>query len=397
VRRDHLSGPVLARLEKLPAPYQAHYGVVPLSPPEGPVSLSTALPRLREASQAIAKVTALADELRDPYILSRVLSRREAVSSSAIEGTNSTLDELLSVEEGDDASTEAAAQVRDYARVLESLLPQARERGHAIFTMDLIKGLHSAVMQGDSSYQDKPGEFREIVVWIGGSGNIANSTYNSSPPSRIHESVEDSVRYLRCEGMQTVSQNLIARMAIAHAHFEAVHPFRDGNGRVGRLLLPLMMAAEGQVPLYLSPYIAANKPDYYAALKAAQQRLDWDTCIGFIADAVVATTNELLSTREALSKLIVVWQRRGKFRKMSAAANALPLLAHYPVVTITRLGKLLDVSFPAARSAVNKLVSLGILTERTGYQRNRAFMSREALSIINRPFGATPSLPGEAI
>jgi cell filamentation protein, protein adenylyltransferase len=397
VRRDDLSGPVRARLERLPAPYQAHYGVVPLPPPEEPVHLSAALPRLREASNAIAKVNALAEELKDPFILSRVLPRREAVSSSAIEGTNSTLDELLTIEEGDDAATEAAAQVRDYATVLEALLPRAREQGNSIFTVELIEDLHRAVMKGDSAYQDRPGAFRTVVVWIGGRGDIANSTYNSTPPSRIRETIEEQVRYLKGEDLQVVNQHLVTRMAIAHAHFEAVHPFRDGNGRVGRLLLPLMMAAEGQIPLYLSPYIEVHKADYYAALKAAQQRLDWDTCVGFVADAVVATTSELLGTRDALRKLSAIWQERGRFRKNSAAGNALPLLAHYPVVTITRLAKLLRVSFPAARSAIHKLTSLHILTERTGYQRNRVFASPEALAIINRPFGTPPVVPGETL
>src|ERR1700674_4397385 len=121
-------------------------------------------------------------------------------------------------------------------------------------------------------------------------------------------------------------------MAVAHAHFEAVHPFRDGNGRVGRLLLPLMMAAEGHIPLYLSPYIEANKVAYYASLKAAQQRLDWHEAIGFLADAIVGTTHELLATRDALAALRDRWRERRKFRRGSAALEALDVLPHYPVL-----------------------------------------------------------------
>jgi Fic family protein len=185
------------------------------------------------------------------------------------------------------------------------------------------------------------------------------------------------------------------RMAIGHAHFEAVHPFRDGNGRVGRLLLPLMMAAEGQVPLYLSPFIEANKSDYYEALKAVQQRLDWNAAVGLVADAVTGTVNELMTTRDALTQLRSAWQRRGKLRKHSAALNALDILPHYPAITITRLAQVIGVSFPAARAAINKLTSMGILREKTGYQRNRIFVSPEALTVINRPFGAPAILPAE--
>lgn len=395
MRRSDLSGAVRQRLTKLPEPYSAHYGVVPLPPPEEPVLLTSALPTLRAASDAVARVSTLAAELEDPFILSRILPRREAVSSSAIEGTNSTLDELLRVEETEGAASDAARQVRDYAIALDALLPRARRQGHGFFQPAVVEELHRAVMKSDTAYQDRPGALREAVVWIGGRGNISNSTYNPTPPANIAASLVDSMTYLRCEGMQGVSQHLIVRMAIGHAHFEAVHPFRDGNGRVGRLLLPLMMAAEGQVPLYLSPYIEANRMDYYAALKAAQQRLDWDAVVGFVARAVIGTVDELMATRDSLTQLRRAWQGRGRFRRNSAASNALGVVPHYPVLTIDRLRRLLGVSFPAARAAIAHLMSLGILEERTGYRRNRIFASPEALAIINRPFGDPPGLPAD--
>jgi Fic family protein len=237
-----------------------------------------------------------------------------------------------------------------------------------------------------------PGELRSRVVWIGGR-DIAYSTYNPTPPDDIAACLEETMRYLRCEGMQAMQQGLIVRMAVAHAHFEALHPFRDGNGRVGRLLLPLMMAAEGHAPLYLSSYIEAHKAAYYASLKAAQQRLEWHEAVGFVADAIVGTVNELLATRAALSTLRDLWRARRKFRRESAALRAIDVLPHYPVLTIRRLADILDVSIPSATQAIGQLVEAGILGERTGYVRNRVFAATEALSIINRPFGETPILP----
>lgn len=398
MRRGDLSGPVLRQLRKLPKPYDAHYGVVPLPPPNEAIALPTALPRLRAATAALARVATLAAELKDPFIVSRILSRREALSSSAIEGTNSTLDELLNVEEHEDGSavSDATAQVRDYATVLEALVPRAAALGPAVFDVALVRDLHRTVMKSDSSYPEKPGALRKHVVWIGGGGHIANSTYNPPPPADIAQTLAQSIQYLCCEGLEAVNQHLVTRMAIAHAHFEAVHPFRDGNGRVGRLLLPLMMAADGQTPLYLSSYIEAHKEEYYAALKAAQQRLDWDRCVAFFSDAVTNTVSELVVTRDALAKLSGIWEARQKFRRGSAALRALSVLPHYPVVTTKRLMALLDVSQPVALDATNRLVALGILQERTGYQRNRIFVSPEALTVINRPFGAPPVLPGDA-
>ena len=346
------------------------------------------------ADAALARVDTLAAELKDPYLISRILPRREAVSSSSIEGTNSTLDELLSIEETDAEQSDAAVQVRDYATALDNFVPRARAQKHKIFTIDLVQDLHRTVMAGDTAYKDKPGQLRNVVVWIGGT-NISYSTYNPTPPEDIPECLEQAMDYMRFEGMPQVNQGFILRMAIAHSHFEAVHPFRDGDGRVGRLLLPLMMAAENHTPLYLSPYIETHKSDYYASLKAAQQRLEWHEPAGFLADAIVGTADELLATRDALAALTKVWRQRRKFRRGSAATRALDILPHYPVLTIKRLAEILDVSFPAAAQAVDLLVDGGMLTERTGYVRNRVFIAAEALSIINRPFGEVPILPDD--
>jgi Fic family protein len=394
LKRDDLTNAVRERLKRLPAPQDSHYGVVPLPPPEEGVAVVPVLARLRAADAALVRIETLAAELKDPYLISRILPRREAVSSSAIEGTNSTLDELLSGEESEDSQQdEAAVQVRDYALALDDFLPRAKKEKLEIFTSGLVQDLHRAVMRGDADYEDKPGDLRQIVVWIGGRGDIAYSTYNPTPPADIASCLEDTMKYMRCEGMQAMYQNFIVRMAVAHAHFEAVHPFRDGNGRVGRLLLPLMMAAEGMMPIYLSSYIEAHKNVYYESLKAAQQRLEWHEAVGFMADAIVGTTDELLKTRDALSTLGNLWRERRKFRQGSASLRALDVLPHYPVLTVRRLASLLGITVPAASQAVDQLVENKILEERTGYARNRVFAAPEALSIINRPFGEDPILP----
>lgn len=393
MRRDDLSHAVRERLKRLPQPYANHYGVVPLPPPEDAIPLGEIAASHRRASEALARVKLLADEFHDPFVVSRLLRRREAVSSSSIEGTNSTLDELLSVEEtGTEEARNAALQVRDYALILEALIPEAAHRGPGIFDRGLIERLHRESMKSDPHYRHVPGELRTTVVWIGGVRDIAYSTYNPAPPDAVPACLDDTLSYLRGEGMQVMAQSLVTRMAVAHAHFESVHPFLDGNGRTGRLLLPLMMAAEGQPPLYLSPYIEAHKAEYYASLKGAQQRLDWPGAIAFMSDAVVGTVDELLVTRKVLKDLEAEWATRRRFRARSAALRSLDLLASYPVLTATRLAGLLDVSFPAAMTAIDQLLDAGILQERTGYRRNRVFIAPEVLTIINRPFGEEPAI-----
>lgn len=195
---------------------------------------------------------------------------------------------------------------------------------------------------------------------------------------------------MRGDGYEAVHSSILVRMAVAHSHFEAVHPFRDGNGRVGRLLLPLMVAAEGHAPLYLSPYIKSNRTAYSSALKASQQKHDWQEMIGFVADAVTGTVAELLTTRRALAELDANWRQRRSFRAGSASLRALSLLVDYPVVTIGRLASKLEVSWAQASAAASQLVDIGILCERTGYSRNRLFAATEVLDLINRPFGVEP-------
>jgi len=393
MRRADLTPALQATLVRLPPPHQNAFGVVPPRPPESSIALGEVSNRHLAAERAMATVEAYAATLHDPYIVSRILTLQEAVSSSAIEGTHSTLDELLAAEETQDEGARTSVKlVRRYAIALESYVKRAAQLGPEIFTQRLVRNIHRRVMRDDPDYPDTAGDLRTRTVWIGGL-DIAYSTFNPPPADRVAGCLSDNVAYMRTEGLHAQQQSLLTRMAIAHAHFEAVHPFRDGNGRVGRLLLPMMMAAEGRTPLYLSAYIEAKKTDYYAALKAAQQQEDWAAMVGFLADAVVGSTRELMATRKALERLEAAWRTRRRFRAGSSSLGALALLPQYPVLTIGRLAELLQVSFPAASKAINQLRDIGVLQEQTGHSRNQMFSAPEALSILNRPFGAEPLEP----
>jgi Fic family protein len=201
MKRDDLTPAVRERLKRLPEPHASHYGVVPLPPPEHSITLQSALAAHRQALDMIARVDALAAELQDPYLVSRLLSRREAVTSSSIEGTNSTLDELLTIEEDSGTARDAARQVRDYVVALERFIPEAAAQEHGLFTADLFYALHAEAMRRDPDYPDQPGQLRSTVVWIGGQGQIAYSTFNPPPPADVPACLADTARYMRCEGM----------------------------------------------------------------------------------------------------------------------------------------------------------------------------------------------------
>jgi Fic family protein len=340
------------------------------------------------------KADRIASSLPSHFLLSRILVRQEAVNSSSIEGTHSTLDSVLEAEEiGEETETDSNTKlVRDYAISLEHALACVERDQRLGFSLELIKSLHRNLMAHDPEYEDVPGELRTRVVWVGSRG-IEHSVYNPAPPSRVSECLEDQIAYLRTDGMQQVKQSIIVRIAVAHAHFEAVHPFRDGNGRLGRLLIPLILSADDHAPLYLSPYIHANKTRYSDGLKAAQQRLDYAPLVNLLSDAIIASVREAEQSIEALRNLKVIWSTRRKIRKNSAADKALDLLSGFPVITAKRLAEHLGITFAAANRGISQLVAANILSEGTGNRRNRIFIARDVLRIYNRPFGDEPELP----
>ena len=392
MNRNHLTNGVRERLKRYPKPWDSHYGVVPLPPTEEPVTLGAARAALEAAIASIGRADALRKTYPNHFLLSRVLVRQEAVTSSAIEGTHSTLDHLLEMEESEDEADADGRQVRSYAWALERAISQIERNRHDGFSVGLIRDLQREVVKDDPDYRYEPGKIRDHVVWIGGT-HIARSIYNPTPPADISTCLAQHIDYLRCTGLQQVSQSFVARMAVAHAHFEAIHPFPNGNGRTGRLLLPLMMAAEGHTPLYLAPFISVNRPAYMDGLRAAQQRLEYAPLVEVLSRAIVATVDMAEAAHSDLFHLYVDWTNRHAWRKNSTARRALDLLVGFPVVTIRRLASELSVSAQAASVAAHQLVEAKVLTEKTGYRRNRVFVASEVLRVYNRTFSDETTQP----
>lgn len=395
MKREHLAGGVREQLRRYPPPFESHYGVVPVPPPEGIVTLGSAQAANRAAIEAIGRANALAESYPNHLLLSRVLVREEAVTSSAIEGTHSTLDQILEDEatfdpadtgDSEEHHKSERRQVKNYALVLERVLRDVERNRYDALSVGLIRDLQREVVKDDPSYKYLPGEVRSNVVWIGGGGHIANSIYNPAPPDSVSSCLTDHVSYLRCDGLQQLNQSIIVRMAIAHAHFEAVHPFPDGNGRVGRLLLPLMLAADGHTPLYVASYLSQNRPAYMDGLKAAQQRLEYAPLIEVMALAVSSAVQRAELAHQSIQALATDWQARRKWRKNSTPYRALELLQSNPVVTAKSLAVAMSVSQQAANEAIKLLVETKVLRERKGYKRNRVFAAVEVLQIFS---GAT--------
>lgn len=391
MRSSDLSEDVRARLKHYPAPHAAHRGVVPAPPTRGPVAMGgpDIGQRVLEAERVLARLTAQFQSSDNAFALTRILERQEVVSSSSIEGTYSTLDALLEMEENGDGAEETV-EIRGATLGLNYGLDKVRAAGMNAFDVAMVCGIHEQLGRHIPGYRGVPGQLRDQVVWIGGRGDPSTSTWNPPPPDDVPTCLNDTLAYMRHAPEDVSHFAVIVRAAIAHAHFEGVHPFLDGNGRIGRLLIPLFFAAEGHVPLYLSPWIEAHKTDYYTALKDAQQRLDHTGMIDVLARAVIGTEAEFNVTMGAVTALENEWSNI-KLRRNSAAHKALPLLKSYPVLRAGTLADLIEVSFKAASDGLAKLVEAGVMVEKTGYARNRIFTAPSMLAILMRPFGEDPN------
>lgn len=381
MKRSDLSPAHQQRL--VPVPERS--GAFALVPPPTPslVPLAGIEHEVLKAHEALGCVRQLASDLPNADLIARTLDRREAVRSSQIEGTRTELDELFEYEAtGDDEGLPSDVRVTfNYVRALDIGLQAVRQVGTAAITTGLIQQLHRSLMDGVKDYRDAPGEFRTVQNWIG-SGNIYDASLVPPPPDQVNPCLDDLMGLLQYvpDGVAVVS--IIVRLAIAHAQFEAIHPFRDGNGRVGRLLMPIMLAAEGYPAVYLAGYLKANQRSYYDTLLAAQTRGAWQAWVGFLARGVVESCTEVAAMTRRLLALRDGWRQQvSSLREDATGRKLVEILLGRPVVTANLVKQQLGVSFPAANTAITQLVGLGIL-QASERRRNRVFVADQVVALL---------------
>ncbi len=405
MRRDELAGSLrqpytqqrglgVEKIDK--SGYENVWFVVPPKPPVAIVE-KLDLVLVRDAIQAIQTRTSLstADEIQKT--LAYLLVRREAVSSSRMEGTWSTVDEVLSPAISS-ADRSATAAVRGYANALAHGVEAVQIAGLVATTPALLCKLHTHVMQKDPGFAGVAGRLRTpgqpgAIVQIGSFGRKEDSIYNPAPPHHVARCLDAVLGWMSDEsvlepGDAGMGLSLPVRMAVGHAHFEAVHPFNDGNGRIGRILWALQMVAAGKLPLYLSSYVETERAEYGEALQEAQKKLKYRRIIEFVCRSVIASSAEEGETQQALCDLPAEWLRRGKFRRGSSAERALTLLLRMPLLTIKAMANELEVSVQAASDGIRRLEKACVVRDRSGHGRRRVYAAEEVISVLARPFGA---------
>lgn len=351
-------------------------------PPDPPLDLSAGLGGLLErASGSLGRLDGLSRSL-DPDRLLYMYVRKEAVLSSQIEGTQSTLTELLEYENSD-APGVPLEDVREVSRYVSALRFAVEQLDNgAPLSLRLIRDTHGVLMSGGRGGKQAPGEFRRTQNWIGGT-RPGTARFVPPPPHELMRVLGDLEKFIG-EGNATP----IVKAGLAHAQFETIHPFLDGNGRLGRLLITMILCAEGALSqpfLYLSLYFRQHRDDYYAALQRVRSEGDWEGWMAYYLEGIDWTARQTTETTMQLLDLF----RSDRERVLTAARGKAMLrvyeqLQQRVIVSVRRTAEQLSVSIPTATTALKALEEMGIVREITGRKYGRLFAYDRQLEILNR-------------
>jgi cell filamentation protein, protein adenylyltransferase len=345
-------------------------------PPQPPVALSGKLQGLLSgADRALGRLDGAVFTLPNSDLFVLMYVRKEAVLSSQIEGTQSSLQDLLAAEAklADATRPDDVGEVINYVRAMNHGLKRLAELPVSV---RLIREIHAEVMRGARGGNLQPGELRRSQNWIGPAGaGLNEASFVPPPPEAVPEALGDLERFFHGESPLPP----LVKIALAHAQFETIHPFLDGNGRVGRLLITFLLTEGGilhKPVLYLSHYFRRYRQAYYEHLQAVRDQGAWEEWLAFFLTGVSEVAREATLTARCILELREKHRAAITDRLGRAAGNGhkvLESLYKRPIVSVAEVQKLTKTTFPAANTLVARLSGLGILKEMTGQARNRRF------------------------
>lgn len=371
------------RWEKQAGP-ELYYSFVPAPlPPKPPIQYDERLQALTEkAGKALGRLDSITLHLPNPQLLLYTYIRKEAVLSSQIEGTQSSLSDLLLFENAETPGVPVSdvQEVSNYVAALEYGLQRLKELP---LSLRLIKEIHAILLKGGRGGNKEPGEFRRSQNWIGGS-RPGNAGFVPPPPQEVLPALGALEKFIHGEPAQTPT---LIKAGLVHAQFESIHPFLDGNGRLGRLMIPFIMIAEGVLSsplLYLSLYFKTRRAEYYEALQRVRTDGDWEGWLAFYLDGIAETANQASDTA---ARLVEVFKEHaaaieGLGRARFTALKVHELFKKRCILSLPVISKELDVSFPTANSTLGKLRQLGFVKEITGKRRHRVFSYEPYLRML---------------
>lgn len=353
-------------------------------PPEPPLALDADLQELIEkAMLALGRLDGLTAVLPDPALFIYSYVRKEAVLSSQIEGTQSSLSDLLLFEmEGmAGVALDDVREVSNYVAAMNYGLKRLRELP---LSFRLLKEIHKLLLAKGRGSETEPGEFRRSQNWVGGT-RPGNAVFVPPPPDVMGECLGALEKFIHNDPVKTP---LLIKAALAHVQFETIHPFLDGNGRLGRLLITFLFCAEGALReplLYLSLYFKQNRQQYYELLQSVRLTGDWEAWLRFFTIGVQETATQAAETARALMKLAAADEKRVQTlgKPAGSALRVHRLLQAQPIVSIGSASRKLNLTAPTVTASLGHLEKLGIVRETTGGNYGRLFAYNRYLKILN--------------
>jgi Fic family protein len=353
-------------------------------PPEPPLELSGERQRLLErATLALGRLDSITTLLPHPQLFLYAYVRREAVLSSQIEGTQSSLSDLLlfELDEAPGVPFDDVVEVSNYVAALEHGM--ARLRDAFPLSNRLIREMHEQLLARGRGSEKQPGEFRRSQNWIGGT-RPGNAYFVPPPPSLVDDLMSSLERTFH---QQAAPYPVLVTAALAHVQFETIHPFLDGNGRIGRLLIPLLLHHAGilhEPLLYLSLYFKEHRDEYYRLLDRVRATGDWESWLDFFLEGVVVTAAGAVDTAQRLVALVKEHSARVQASGRGAATmlRVLHSLHERPVITLNEVARRTGLSFPTSAKGMTALVDIGVVRELTGFRLNRVFAYDRYLAIL---------------
>ena len=352
---------------------EGYRAFIPASlPPDPPLAFDTQLASvLAGAGTALGRLDGVAATLPNPDLFVAMYVRREAVLSSQIEGTQSTLDDVLAFEIDPDRPS-LPGDTKEVVNYINAMHYGLGRLDSLPLSLRLLREIHEHLMAGTRGANKSPGQFRESQNWIG-SGLLAEATFVPPPPADMRAALANLERFL----YESRGLDPLIVCALAHAQFETIHPFLDGNGRVGRLLITFLLCHEKvlQRPvLYLSHYLKQHRASYYDRLMAIRFAGDWEGWLRFFLTGVAEVAREAERTARQIVQLREDVRQRAQKARMSASSfRLLDHLFERPVINVRAAAEELKISYVRANVLIRELCEVGVLSEITGGSRNRIF------------------------
>ena len=354
-------------------------------PPEPPIEMDG---RLREAMDralvALGRLDSVSTLLPDTSLFLYMYVRKEAVLSSQIEGTQSSLSDLLlfESEEAPGVPLDDVTEVSNYVAAMTHGLE--RLRGGFPLSLRLIREIHGVLLRTGRGSAKEPGEFRRSQNWVGGT-RPGDAVFVPPPPDKVMNCMGDLEESLHD---RPVRMPLLIKAALAHAQFETIHPFLDGNGRLARLLIAFLLCAEKALAeplLYLSLYFKTHRQEYYDLLQRVRTDGDWEAWLGFFLDGVHATADQAVGTAQ---RLVGVFEEdRRRIQTLGKAAGSALRVHHAlreaPIASIAKVAQRSGLSVPTVTTSLKHLGKLGIVRELTGRKRGRLYSYDRYMSILS--------------